>query len=270
MSLILEFLKSVFEKIKSDSRFFYWIVIIVLLIILFFTSKSCQNAKLDALISKNNVEAIQDKLRTEKNKAGEVEYLRRSLVADMESLKDLNSSLYDEVKKMKGEVLVMSKNMIDIEGTLVGIEINTRGQKPIKLKNDTLVVPYTFTDGNEKKTWSREVIGESVVLMKNITDSTYALPLYNKLKSDKMSLQIFSSLRKREDDGKFEFVLRTDYPNVTLNPEGFIDPSVFATNNTSLTQDKWIIGPYIGVGVNNTFGITPQIGIGLTYRIIGF
>ena len=68
-----------------------------------------------------------------------------------------------------------------------------------------------------------------------------------------MSLQIFSSLRKREEDGKFEFVLRTDYPNITLNPEGFIDPSVFATNNSALTQDRWIIGPHIGVGVNNSF-----------------
>lgn len=270
MSFILDILKSLFEKMKSDSRFFYWVIIIILLIILFFTTKSCQNAKLEAEISKNNIEAIQDKLRTEKNKAGEIQFLKRALVSDLKSLKDLNSTLYDEVQKMNGKVLAMSKNMIDIEGTLVGIEINTRGEKPIKLKSDTLVVPYTYTDRNEKNTWSREVIGESVVLMKNITDSTYALPIYNKLKSDKMSLQIFSSIRKRESDDKFEFVLRTDYPNITLNPEGFIDPSIFASNNTSLTQDKWIIGPFIGVGVNSSFGIAPQIGIGITYRIIGF
>jgi len=270
MNYILDILKSIFEKIKSDSRFFYWMVIIVLLIILFLTSKSCQSAKLDAEISKNNIEAIQDKLRTEKNKSGEIEFLKRSLVADLETLKGLNSSLYEEVEKMNGKVLAMSKNMIDIKGTLVGIEINTRSSKPISLKNDTLVVPYTFIDGNDKKTWSREITGKSVLLMKNVTDSTYALPIYNVLTTDKMSLQIFSSIRKRESDDKFEFVLRTDYPNITLNPEGFIDPSVFAANNTTLTQDKWIIGPYMGVGINNSFGIMPQIGIGITYRIIGF
>ncbi len=270
MNFILDLFKSFFEKIKSDSRFFYWIVILVLIFILILTSKSCQNAKLEADIAKNNVEAIQDVLRTEKNKVGELQFLKRALVGDVNTLKDLNTNLYDEVKKMDGKVLAMSRNLIDIQGTLVGIEINMRGSKPITLKNDTLVVPYSFIDGNPEKTWSREISGKSVLLMKNITDSTYALPIYNKLISDKMTLQIFSSIRKRESDDKFEFVLRTDYPNITLNPEGFIDPSVFATNNTSLTQDKWIIGPYLGVGVNNSFGIMPQVGIGLTYRIIGF
>ena len=268
MNIIQSILSNIWNFIKNDSRSFYWLAIIVLIIILIFTSKSCNNAKLEAEISKQNISAILDTLRIEKNKSGDTQYLKLSLLSDIDNLKNLNKALYEEVLKMDGKVLAMSKTVISIKGTLENIPQDRTTDKPIALKNDTLTTNFSFLDTG--KTWSRKVSGKSVLLMKNITDSTYAKPLYDVLTEDKMNLTVFASIRKRDSDDMYEYVLRTDYPNTKLDVDGFIDPKMFNNNLSKNTEDKWIIGPYIGAGVTNTFSVTPQIGIGLMYRIIGF
>jgi hypothetical protein len=114
-------LESMIQKIKSDSRYFYWLLIIVLIIALIFTSRSCKSAQLEVEYSKNNIMAIKDELRTEKNKNGELQYLKLSFVSDVDKLKTLNKELYDEVQKMNGRIVSMSKTIVSIEGTLVDI-----------------------------------------------------------------------------------------------------------------------------------------------------
>jgi hypothetical protein len=49
----------------------------------------------------------------------------------------------------------------------------------------------------------------------------------------------------------YEYVLRTDYPNAKLDVEGFIDPKMFNNNFNNSKEDRWIIGPYMGIGVIN-------------------
>lgn len=267
MNIIFNILSSIFEKIKSDSRYFYWFVILILIIVLVFTSRSCKSAKLEAEYAKNNVMAIQDKLRVEKNKNGELQYLKLSFVSDIDNLKNLNKDLFEEVQKMSGKVIAMSKTIVSIQGTLVGIQNDKRKDPPITLKNDTLETKFSFIDSG--KSWNRTIQGKSVLLMKNITDSTYAKPLYDVLTEDKMDLTIFASLRKRESDDMYEYVLRTDYPNAILKVDGFVNPNEFVKNSV-VDSDKWIIGPFIGAGFGTNFTIMPQIGIGLTYKIIGF
>jgi hypothetical protein len=260
-------LESMIQKIKSDSRYFYWLLIIVLIIALIFTSRSCKSAQLEVEYSKNNIMAIKDELRTEKNKNGELQYLKLSFVSDVDKLKTLNKELYDEVQKMNGRIVSMSKTIVSIEGTLVDMEQDRRNTPPIFLKNDTLEANFSFSDSG--KTWNRSIKGKSVLFIKNATDSTFAQPLYDKLTEDKMNLTIFASLRKRDSDDMYEYVLRTDYPNAILNVEGFVNP-IELNKNPLINEDKWIIGPFIGAGFGTNFTIMPQIGIGLTYKIIGF
>lgn len=268
MDMVKSMLNSFWNYIKSNPNAFYWIIIIILIICLMFTSKSCQNAKLESQIANQNISALKDNLRIEKNKSGENQFLKLSLLSDINNLKNLNKSLYDEVIKMDGKVLAMSKTIVSIKGTLENIPQDKSNDKPIALKNDTLISNFKFADSG--KTWSRLITGKSVLLMKNITDSTYAKPLYDILTNDKMNLTVFASIRKRESDDMYEYVLRTDYPNTKLDVEGFIDPKVFNSSLGSNTEDKWIIGPYIGVGVMNNFSITPNFGLGITYKLIGF
>lgn len=268
MNIIQSILSNIWNFIKNDSRAFHWLAIIVLIIIIIFTSKSCNNAKLEAEIAKQNISAILDTLRIEKNKSGETQYLKLSLLSDIDNLKNLNKALYEEVLKMDGKVLAMSKTVISIKGTLENIPQDRTNDKPIALKNDTLTTTFSFLDTG--KTWSRKVSGKSVLLMKNITDSTYAKPLYDVLTEDKMNLTVFASIRKRDSDDMYEYVLRTDYPNTKLDVDGFIDPKMFNNNVSKNTEDKWIIGPYVGVGVINNLSITPNFGIGITYKLIGF
>lgn len=268
MNIIESILNSIWNYIKSDSRVIYWIIIIILIIILIFTSKSCQNAKFESEIAKQNVVALKDTLRVEKNKNDENQYLKLSLLSDVETLKELNKNLYDEVKKMDGQVLAMSRTVVSIKGTLENLPQDRSNDNPIALKNDTLTATYKFQESG--KSWNRSISGKSVLLMKNVTDSTYAQPLYDVLTEDRMNLTVFASIRKRESDDMYEYVLRTDYPNAKLDVDGFIDPKMFNNNLSSRTEDKWIIGPYVGIGVINNLSITPNFGIGITYKILGF
>lgn len=268
MNIIESLLKNFWNYIKDDSRAFYWIIIIILIIVLIFTSKSCKNAKFESEIAKQNIAAIQDQLRIEKNKNGENQYLKLSLLSDIDNLKNLNKSLFEEVQKIDGKVLAMSKTMISIKGTLENLPQDKSGNKPILLKNDTLTSDFKFVE--KGKSWERRILGKSVLLMKNVTDSTYAQPLYDILTEDRMNLTVFASIRKREADDMYEYVLRTDYPNAKLDVEGFIDPKMFNNNLGSSNESKWIIGPYVGIGVINNLSITPNFGIGLTYKLIGF
>lgn len=275
MKTILDFLASFFEKMKEDSRYFYWFLIGLLVIALIFTSKSCENAKetakeatRKAQDAQNNIDALKDTVRQEKDKLGRLQYLKLSFVSDIENLKNLNKDLYDEVQTMKGKVISMSKTIVEIKGTLEGDTIKGNPNNPITLKNDTLYHKFKFKDGG--KDWNRLIEGESVFHIKDATPDTKVFHQYDILQKDRLNLNIKAALVKRESDGKYEYVLSTSYPQANLIPEGFVDPMMFKDYFTKQDEDKWIIGPYIGAGVTNTFSVTPQIGIGLMYRIIGF
>ena len=50
---------------------------------------------------------------------------------------------------------------------------------------------------------------------------------------------------------------------VTLDPK--LHPELKKLNNK-----RFIIGPYIGIGLGSNLQLAPQIGIGLNYKIIAF
>ena len=275
MNAIFDLLSSFFDKMKQDSRYFYWFLIGLLLITLIFTSKSCENAKemakeatRKAQDAQNNIDALKDTVRQDKDKLGRLQYLKLSFVSDVENLKNLNNDLYEEVQAMKGRVIGMSKTIVEIKGTLEGDTIRGNSNNPIALKNDTLYHNFKFSDGG--KDWNRSVEGKSAFYIKDANPTTKVFHQYDILQKDRLKLNIKAALVRRESDGKYEYVLSTSYPEANLIPEGFVDPMMFKDYFPKEEQDKWIIGPYIGAGVTNTFSVTPQIGIGLMYRIIGF
>lgn len=275
MNAIFDLFSSFFNKMKEDSRYFYWFLIGLLIIALIFTSKSCENAKeiakeatRKAQDAQNNIDALKDTVRQDRDKLGRLQYLKLSFVSDVENLKNLNKDLYEEVKAMKGKVIGMSKTIVEIKGTLEGDTIKGNPNTPVALKNDTLFHNSTFKDSG--KDWERLIQTKSAFYIKGANPDTKIFHQYDILQKDRLNLSIKAALVRRESDGKYEYVLSTSYPEANLIPEGFVDPMMFKDYFPKEEQDRWIIGPYIGAGVNNTFSLTPQIGIGIMYRIIGF
>jgi hypothetical protein len=276
MNTILDAISSFFEKMKTDSRYFYWFVIGLLVLALIFSSKSCDNAHKEAeeanrkaRDAKSNIDALKDTVRQERDKLGRLQFVKLSFVSDIENLKSLNKELYDEVQSIRGQVVSMSKTIISIKGTLEGDTIKGNPNQPLALKDDTLNHNFKFAD--KGKDWEKTVEGKSVFVIKDKTANTKVFHQYDILTKDRLTMNIKASLVKRESDGKFEYVLSTSYPNANLVPEGFVDPMMFKEYfQKDEDVDRWIIGPYIGAGITNTFSITPQIGIGIMYRIIGF
>lgn len=241
-------------------------------------SKSCHNKDFELAKATQNIEALKDSVRMQKNKAGELEFARLLIVAEKDELKKYNNELYTEMEKMRGKVISLTKLTMDIKGILENIKAEPPSKNPIALVNDTLTTPFKFDTSG--KGWSRNIEGKTIVFMKNVTDSAIAIPLYNILEKDRMMMTIYPGIRKRDSDGMLEYTVRTDYPNVSFDIQGYADPTEL-TSFTKIKDDKWIIGPYLGLGAGITsvtnmgnsqllFGPNVSIGIGVMYKLIGF
>lgn len=274
MSNVIE----IVNRVRSNPHLVYLGLIAALVIIIILMTNSCRSKDYELEKFKQNVAALQDTVRQERNKAGEIEYARLLVVAEKDELERLNGDLFKEMKKMRGEVIALSKVTIEMKGVLEGMKVKPDPANPVVLKDDTLTVPFNFDSvGNG---WSRRISGKTVTHLKNITDSTYAVPVFNYLDLDRMRMTIYPGIRRRDSDGKIEYTVRTDYPGVSFDIQGYVDPSEL-TSFTEKKEDTWIIGPYFGLGLGATntqiqgsdgvlFGPNLSIGIGVMYKIIGF
>ncbi|MFA8451752.1 MAG: hypothetical protein ACEPOW_13745 [Bacteroidales bacterium] len=90
--------------------------------------------------SESNLKAMQDSVRTYKDKYGRVVAEKRSLVISKNELKGLNDSLRDVIKGYKPEVVVKWKTKIEYKDTLripypVDIDIPYEFEVPFKYKD---------------------------------------------------------------------------------------------------------------------------------------
>ncbi len=276
MSNVIE----IVNKVKSNPHIFYIGLIGILIIIIILISNSCQNKDYELAKADQNIEALRDSVRIETNKVGEKEYARLLIVAEKDELERFNKDLFDEMSKMKGKIVALSKVTLDMKGVLEGMrDLPNDGDyvQPI-LKDSILTTTFNFDSTGTG--WKRQVSGKTVVKLNNITDSTNAYGLYNILDKDRMTLTIYPGIRKREGDGRLEYTIRTDYPGVEFDIQGYADPTEL-TDFSKIKEDKWIIGPYLGLGLGATntqiqgsnavlFGPNLSIGIGVMYKLFGF
>ena len=72
----------------------FLLIAIIILIILFL--KQCQVAKelkIDQQVAEGNLEALRDTVKTERNKAGEIEFTKQLLISKSEDLEKWNKEL---------------------------------------------------------------------------------------------------------------------------------------------------------------------------------
>jgi hypothetical protein len=195
-----------------------------------------------------------DSLSIYKNKIKE-EYISRDIyVQDVNSLKKRNTDLYNEVKNMKDNPVVVSNTKIVF-----------RTNERLIAKSDSIVpasdtVKSLFWSLNEKNGYY-SMKGQTDVK----TDFSHFTTSVNSF-----SIPVNLKLDLVESENQLKIITKSDNPYVTVeNTDGaLINPKKSKVIKSFFPRKRWTIGPFIGYGFDKDLNRTPFIGIGVSYGII--
>lgn len=242
--------------IKSSAGIVVTIIVILLLL------KQCEEIKtLKAQkdVSELNQRALKDTIRTERTDFGNERFLKNSLLTSNEDLRSLNSDLAEEVKKLKGKVLIVTKlvTVIKTDTHYVNNTLNTYASNKYGLswKYDT-----TFSVNNYRK-----LSGESFFRID--TTNNNVLPLSTRIDKDEIGISMVTGIREKNNN--LEIFVEPRYPNmkVTDIQGAIIDPQKSDVLKKMFPVKKWSVGPYLGVGVSvGKTVLIPSVSFGVSIQ----
>lgn len=242
--------------IKSSAGIIVTIIVILLLL------KQCEEIKtLKAQrdVSELNQIALKDTIRTERTDFGNERFLKNSLLTSNEDLRSLNSDLADEVKKLKGKVLVITKlvTVIKTDTHYVNNNLNSYASNKYGLswKYDT-----TFSVNNYRK-----LSGESFFRID--TTNNNVIPLNTRIDKDEIGISMITGIREKNNN--LEIFVEPRYPNmkVTDIQGAVIDPQKSDVLKKMFPVKKWSVGPYLGVGVSvGKTILIPSVSFGVSIQ----
>lgn len=268
---------SIWEWVKEPKN---WKVLtfmsVALLVIL--NLKSCEeNRRLQAEIrlKENNLIALRDTVRQEKLKNGDIQQVKVALLSDLKDLKELNSDLFDEVKKQKTQVFYLSKLTAELSDKVGGMSSgDSHHFDPVSGK-DVLTWNFDTTGSN----WSRSLNGFTAFSILSDCNGYRITPGTSFLENLTYNFSITTGLKESEKyPGSLEIFVNSTYPgmNFTDIQGSVVNPSEFKKYLPSEKPKNWSFGPYFGVGYGVTLQNTPQllptlnIGLGVQYKILSF
>lgn len=215
----------------------------------------------------NNIEALNDSVRTYRNNADELTSTKLALQTDKEQLKTLNSNLSEELEKEKGDVESLTQLVTELQGD-TGDATTSEGEVVggATVMADVSLQRYKFTweKSSSGEKWSKVLEGYFVVE----ADSSYKPKIIeNKITKDMLDMEIITGIK--DDDGQKSIFVRSIYPNLTFTDiNGAILDDI---GREERTPSRWGIGPVVGYGYGvseSKFGF--YLGIGVQYSFIRF
>jgi len=193
-------------------------------------------------VATNNYEALNGEVKTLKTKNGEMEYSKTILYTDMEGLKSLNSNLYEELKKEKGKVKVITdvETVIEYVPVTIPNTVTSFGSGKYGL---------SFTSTYRDSGLYSQIEGISKF---NIKDNVVS-PDSTSITKNSLKIDVIYGMR--EIDDKIEVFARSASPLVSFNE--IQGAYIMNKGNTLLPDDKpvskpikWLLGPQIGYNYN--------------------
>jgi len=247
------------EFIKKN--FLYVIIGICISLIVILSYKNNKN-KTTLNLSKQNIKALTDSVRIEKDKYNRSVSSINVLVSDKKNLGNLNKDLENELKKISGKVYELNKIIGTIKKDTLKLE-NTI----IKYPNNEIGLLFEYKNTFDKNNY-RILKGETKF---KIIDSINIIPLYTKINDDEIGFDVITGLR--EKNGNLEIFVTTNYPNLVFTDVkgAIIDPRKNPVFKNINKRKKFNVGPFIGYGYSlNNLKPNVVIGIGVSYKIINF
>lgn len=248
MNIFLNLIKNVFEWVFKDWKNVVLTFSLIALVILFFNYRNL----------KNNFDNIhnddQDTLLVYKNKINELYVQRKTYITEISELKKSNSELYDEVKNLKDNPVVVTK-------------VNTVTEIRDKVIRDTVTIDpsgkYVYNI-KYKDQWVN-LSGRSTFDIASMTGTANI---------DTISLPNTITIDLIEKDNQLSFIAKSDNPYCQINN---INGSVLSPESSDVLKKrfdkKWAV--VVGVGptfsvYDSKFVVLPGLNVTIGRKIFAF
>jgi len=252
-------MKKIIDYIKKNYVFLLLIISMVFIALFF---RQCSKTAQYKNQLQNNIDYYTDSLRIEKNKTGKLEYDKTILITDKSNLENQNKELYNELQIEKGKVKVIIKEIIKIVHDTIYIHDTI-----ISLGDDKYLVKWDYSEYFTKDKFNYQILNGETVLDCKI------LPPISKgtlLTKNEIGISLITGIK--ENKGKLEIFVRSDYPGFTLT---HLDGAIIDINDSKelkkiANKKRFGIGPFIGVGLGGNLKAQMFLGVGLSWSIIKF
>lgn len=215
-----------------------------------------------------NSRALLDTVKETRNRAGELQSEKLTLIATSDELKKFNAGLYEEMKKQRGVVLQLTAATGSIQQELKGIKT--------VLENDTSVKPLPGEKWPKayRLTWKKDTVYSpgnyhkisGFSRLRVLNDSTF-VPGLTDITENESGFKLITGLKKEGSD--YKIFVKSDHPGFKVSDiEGAVIPS---KGNPLFPQKRnWglgiTFGPTLSVGGSVTMP-APFIGLGVCFGL---
>lgn len=233
---------------KLDFKDWLLIIVTIVAIIAGICARHYYNKSLYPTVIYNT-----DSLEVYKNKLKEEYAAKNVYVQTIEQLKQNNSELYNEIKNLHDNPVVVTKTNIVVKTDTIYMASDS-----IVSSNDTL---------RELHWSSREPNGYYAISGQTNVRTDFS-SFDTKINS--FNVPIVLSMDIIEKGNQLQFIGRSDNPYVYItNVNGVIvDPTKSDVIKSCFKPKRWSVGPQVGIGVSSDLKFSPYIGVGVTYGIL--
>lgn len=246
------------EKLKKILKWTQVILIIFLIGFGAFQWQKIQELKRQSNIHEQNIIALNDSLRYERTKSGELLVSIAGYIATEKELKTLNRDLWERVRGQEGKIISLNHVIVQLrqDSTQLQkwlVEKDKKIEDLIKIDSVTYVAPWKLSyqydstnfDRFIGKTWINVISKDPLVLGHVNTDLISRLT------------QIDMTWGQKVEDDRLRVFIQSNYPGFTVaQMEGvLIDPNTNPFFKDLMKKRHWMTG----------FGVGPQFNIGYDF-----
>ena len=195
-----------------NSRLFLIILIVLLLLVGLGEYKRIVDLKQDVARHEQNNSALTDSLHFERSKNGDLLVSIDGYISSEKELKDLNRELYDEVRKQKGQILMLSNTIVTMRQDSASLAEHVDSLEvligELKKDGDKYTAPWSIAYNFDEKNGFK-VVGSTVVQVTSVEpfemrhDSTYLTSYENR---------IGITYGQKVEDNKLRVFIQSNYP----------------------------------------------------------
>lgn len=249
--------KKVWSFIKS--KVFLALLIIGLIAFNVIQWSTIKELKRQQNISDINIIALNDSLKYEKLKNGDLQVSISSFVASEKELKELNKKLYDEVKAQKGRVISLTDAIVQLRqdsATLKKylVEKDKVIEKLLQPDENTYLAPWTLTYKYDSVNY--DIFSGNTYIGIGKKDPLELLHLDTELTSRLTQIELIWG--HKVENNQYRVFAQSAYPGFTVaQMQGvLIDPNTNPDIQKLLKKKHWFQGFSVGLGTSMGFNIT--------------
>jgi len=233
----------------------------------------------DSIKDKQNIEALQDSLREERNRIGDYSASIAAFIASEQELKKLNMELYDALQAERGKVISLNQTIIKLIQDSVQLKdyissLETRIDNITQITDSTFVAPwrlvYRYDEVNFDLFDGRTTIG-----INKLGDFINFNHLDTRIEYRESQISLIWG--QKVENGFLRVFVTSSHPALTVASLSgvLIDPNDSDLFRDLMRKQKWFSGFSIGIGLHTGYDLISRkpaliVGPSINYNIYNF